>query len=161
MLDPGAIKRIRAGFRVPVDSSHPAAYWIISLDVDSLMPTDEELALLKSYQEFLIEAAYNEHFAERLKRLELPKCVGHNTVVFRKGSHLEGTDNHWFYRRASWINGPTYVPYALSEDYKPHTLRIEYKIWCRKNGKDGKKTIKKFFPPCRMLQSASQSITFL
>jgi len=123
MLDPGAIKRIRAGFRVPVDSSHPAAYWIISLDVDSLMPTDEELALLKSYQEFLIEAAYNEHFAERLKRLELPKCVGHNTVVFRKGSHLEGTDNHWFYRRASWINGPTYVPYALSEDYKPHTLR--------------------------------------
>lgn len=123
MLSPAETQRIQSEFHIPVDSSDPGTYWIISLDSDSLLPTDEELALLRSYQEFAIKRIYTESFVERLLKLALPKCAGHNTVIFRKGSHIEGADQHWFYRRISWVLGPTYVPFPSDRDYKGLTLR--------------------------------------
>jgi hypothetical protein len=100
--------RIQSEFRIPVDSTWPGTYWIICLDSESEMPTDDELAQIQSYLEFVIRRTYRESFARKLLEMPLPKCGGHNATILRKGwAHRGG----WFYRASSWEFGPTYVPH--------------------------------------------------
>lgn len=115
-------------FGIPVDSSCPAMHWIIALDRESFMPTDTELAQLKSYCEFVVKRLYNETWQKRILQEPLPKCGGHHTLIFLNGMrprmHYKGQPaGTWFFRRRLWREGPRYVPYVNEVGvYRPHAL---------------------------------------
>lgn len=110
--------RIQEEFRIPVDSFHPRTYWIVSLDYESEMPTDQELRQLRSFCEFLVRKYYTEGYHRRLlEAMPFAACAGHNTTIFRKGS-----DDGWGYRRYTWQVGPPYVPNRMTRDYTPSSL---------------------------------------
>ena len=104
---------------IPVDSHNPGTYWIISLDRESAMPSEKELARLRSYQEFLIRRVYNETYVEQLLAQPLPKCGGHNTTIFMKSrDRAQG----WFYRKMTWTqlyHPPIFLAGAV---FQPLTL---------------------------------------
>jgi len=112
------IERIQEVFRIPVESAWPGTYWIVSLDWDSTMPTDEELGMIASYCAFSVQNLYKRHYAEEIMAQDFPKEAGYNTVIFRKGSYKEGTEKHWFYRRTLWEESSTYWPDPRGKNYK-------------------------------------------
>ncbi len=127
-LSDSEARRIQEKFKIPVDCHKPATYWIVALDRESFMPTDKELRQIRSYCEFGVRRLYNETWQRRMLEEEpLAKCGGHNTLIFRNGLRslgfrTERPAGEWFYRRWSWESGPTYVPFVLDSDYRPHTL---------------------------------------
>lgn len=109
-------------FKIPVDSFKPITNWIVSLDGESMLPTDEELKQIRSYCEYKIKTVYNESYATRLLNEDLPKESGHNTTIFRKGFRFGCIHIGWFYRRRSWNRYPTYVPDLSAKNYKMLSL---------------------------------------
>ena len=116
-------------FKVPVDSFKPSTWWIISLDSESLMPTDRELLQIKSFGVYLVRSIYNEHWQKKiLEEKPMPACGRHNTTIFRKGlRNRRGDfpavqDDNWFYRQWSWEIGPLYVPDIFDKNYKGLSL---------------------------------------
>jgi hypothetical protein len=117
------IEYIQTNFRIPVDSTWPGTYWIVSLDRVSLMPTDEELGMIASYCAFVVQNIYNEHYQRLIMARDFPKEASHNTAIFRKGSPIrDGMERHWFYRQISWESGPAYFPDARMDEYKGYSL---------------------------------------
>jgi hypothetical protein len=121
MLTQEQIKHIQDDFNTPVDSCYPGTYWIISLDKESRMPTDDELRQLQSYREYMVRRIYNETYTRTILAQKLPKCPGHNTTIFRKGS-WRTPEWHWFYRKKTWQHGPTFAPDIMIRRYKGLTL---------------------------------------
>ena len=122
-ITPEQKKQIQKKFKIPVDSFIPGTYWIISLDSESQMPTDEEFAQLKSFCEFKVRNWFNERYQKKiLEEMALPKYAGQNTVIFRKGSLRDEGENSWFYRRMSWVTGPTYIPDPFADGYTSLSL---------------------------------------
>ena len=115
------VLRIQKEFGIPVDSMFPRTYWIISLDRESRLPSDVELAQISSYCEFSTRNIYRPEYAQKIFALPLPKEAGHNTVVFKKGSSSPSTEKHWFRRKMSWEN-PIYAPSVIAEDYRGLSL---------------------------------------
>lgn len=115
--------RVQKEFKIPVDSFNPGTYWVVSLDRESFMPTRKELLQLRSYCEFVARRIYSELYARDILNVDLPRCPGHNTSIFRKGlSRATGTEKQWFYRKITWRSGPMYAPDPFGDNYKPHTL---------------------------------------
>jgi len=105
--------------RIPVDSFNPMTYWVVCLDRESAMPTDLELRQLHSIIEFIVQDGYVSTKAERAFAAgELARDAGFNTVIFRK----DRSDGGWRFRRASWREGPLFVPSHQELDYAPHSL---------------------------------------
>ena len=120
-------KLIEDKFRIPVDSTYPTKYWIVCIDSESFMPTEQELLQIQSYCAFKIITTYTASYQEEIFDKPLPVCGGHNTVVFRNGLRSQGfrterSPGQWFYRKRLWRDGVVYVPDVLSSEYKPHTL---------------------------------------
>lgn len=117
--------RIQTEFRIPVDSEYPGTMWIACLASDSEVPSDPELAVLRSYIEYAVGLVYNERWCRILlgdpavpddydRNQHLARCAGHNTVAFVK------RDGAWFYRRSTWGHGPW--PFRYADGYEPMTL---------------------------------------
>lgn len=82
---------------------------ILTLNCNSTMPTQKELAILASYQEFLI-SKFSEN-PEKILQMDFPSDPGYNTVIFIKGpSHDPNGKNGWSYRRMTWEEGPLFSP---------------------------------------------------
>ncbi len=96
-------EHIEKSFRIPVDTSHPGTYWIISLARESIMPSDEELKQMRSHQEFSVRRTYAESYQEVVLKRKLPYDNGHNTVIFNKSKR------GWLFRRLTW-EGPLFIP---------------------------------------------------
>ena len=124
MLTQEQREHIQGGFKIPVDSFCPATYWIISVDSESNMPTDEELRRLRSYCEFVVGKTYGPNNKRKiLEEKDLPREAGYNTTIFRKGNEMaENSGDAWFYRQSSWSQGPLFMPFTGAEDYRAHTL---------------------------------------
>lgn len=106
---------------IPVDSFNPARWWIVCLDRESEMPDDLELRQLRSIVEFATTSGFVGVKPERiLAERPLPWDSGYNSLIFRKFDH-SGIPG-WRYRRASWRDGPMYVPDRQAIDYKPLDL---------------------------------------
>jgi hypothetical protein len=144
MLAEAQIALIQGRFRIPVDSFIPSQFWIISLCRESLMPTDQELAQLRSYCNFIVKKTYNEEYGRRILRMRLPYDPGHfNTIIFRKGAPFSPKDCGWFFREPTRKFGLSFLP-AIGEGYHSHTLAetmdgyetrtpAEWKEWKRKH----------------------------
>lgn len=94
---------------------------IIALNINSVMPTAEELAELIAYRTQV--AIRNGHRPE-----EAPKAStvdGFNTVVFIKGDwwRPNGAEG-WAYRRLTWSVGPMYFPGSDAISPPPYTLKM-------------------------------------
>ncbi len=115
-----------ATFGVPVDSFNPGTYWIACFDEVSHMPTDAEIRVLRSYIEYVLTHQYTaEHRDTVLVRPGLPRSSGHNTHIFRKGIRWDKAlhfNEGWAYRRASWRQGPQYVPERSEPNWRPLSL---------------------------------------
>ncbi len=107
MLSTEQVQRIQ-GHRIPVTTGcHEGLALtscfkqnpLVSVDVSSDTPTDEELELLKKYQSF-VGKLYIPIVMER----PFPGSTGHNTTIFKK------TGTRWQYRRITWTMGPTWIP---------------------------------------------------
>ena len=123
-LSDSEVLRVQDQFRIPVDSFSPSKYWIIALDRESFLPTDEELRQIRSYGDYVIGKNYISPTKEKLLSVVLPAYSGHNTIIFNNGlcRGAETQDpRHWFFRRASWRNG-AYYPNYFASFYRPHTL---------------------------------------
>jgi hypothetical protein len=128
--------RIQEQFRIPVDSSHPATYWLASLDAQSLMPTEQELEQLQGFIEYKIRSWYNPTYQAKLLGMPLAKDSGHNTIIFRKGSAGAGSlhdDDGWAFRRMTWSEGPMYVPARYpAESYEKMSL-VQVMDYCERH----------------------------
>lgn len=105
-------------FGIPVGSSRPSMYWILSLDRQSFRPRIDELILLQNYRDYLI-SYYGGPTLAKLKAMQLPSCAGHNTTTFKKADL-----NDWRYRKFSWTIGPAYMPSAYEEGFQPLSLVV-------------------------------------
>jgi hypothetical protein len=116
--------QIQKQYRIPVDSEYPQKFWIMNLDDTSLMPTETELAQLRSYLEYKIVSWYNPSYRDKLLAMSLPYDSGRNTIILCKGVGMNGGDHHedtgWRYRRATWNHG--HVPFTNEADYRPLSL---------------------------------------
>ena len=132
-------EHIQEQFRIAVDSSHPAYYWIASLDAQSLMPTEPELEQLQSFIEYKIRSWYNPTYQAKLMSMPVAKDAGHNTIIFRKGSGDAGSlydDDGWAFRRMTWREGPMYVPArTLAEQYEKMSL-VSVMDYCERYTKE-------------------------
>ena len=114
------VEYIQERFKVPVDRIYPRKEWVVSLSIESQMPADEELRQLRSFIEFkLLRGIYKTSYGEEVLSRPLPLVPGHNTLIFRK---VFGDNPGWCYRRQSWTEGPTFVPWTGEKDFHPHTL---------------------------------------
>jgi len=108
MLTKEEIEKIQTKFKIPC-SSDPKKYYILCLDLNSTLPTDQELAILSSYCEFVVRKHYR--YPEEILSKTLPIISGHNTAIFIKGKEWPANRDHgWAYRRISWNQGPTFSP---------------------------------------------------
>ncbi len=103
-------EHIEKGFKIPIDAD-----WIISLARESIMPSDEELKQMRSYQEFRVRHTYAESYQEVVLKRELPYDNGHNTVIYKK------SERGWLFRRSSWENPLLFFP-SPTESERSHTL---------------------------------------
>jgi hypothetical protein len=71
------------------------------------VPTEEELAKLRSFQEFKIRSYYTETWTQKMLAMNPPCDEGCNTLVFWKGFREQ--PDVWAYRRITWDHGPTFV----------------------------------------------------
>jgi len=108
-------------FHIPIDVYCPGTYWIVSLDCESMMPTDEELAQIKSYIEYSVRRTYQEYWVDVILNKPLSACSGHNTLILRKGSPLLPAVQGWFYRKMFWRGGAVYWP-VIGAEYKDRGL---------------------------------------
>lgn len=120
--NPTKTLRVQGVFHIPVDCFNPGTYWIICLDRDSFLPTDNELEQLRSYREYIVRGFYDEGHAKRILDLDLPECSGHNTTIFRKGIEFLGIEGGWSFRKMTWRSGPLYFPNLAEEIYRGITL---------------------------------------
>jgi hypothetical protein len=106
--------------KIPVDSFNPGTYWIASIDRESVMPTDSELRMIRSYIDYSIQATYNLTYQERILAKPFPAEGGHVTKIFRKGGKWLDRENAlegWVFRRITWDGGlywPTWPAPRLS-----------------------------------------------
>ncbi len=105
---------IEKNFKIPLDADCPGFHWIISLSRDSIMPSEEELRQLQSYQEFSVRRTYNRPYQETILKRHLPRDPGHNTVIFKKSEH------GWVFRRFTW-RSPFFFPSPI-ENKRPLAL---------------------------------------
>ncbi|PIQ74665.1 MAG: hypothetical protein CO002_01040 [Candidatus Portnoybacteria bacterium CG_4_8_14_3_um_filter_44_10] len=85
--------------------------FIVAMDSQSAMPTDQELAILASYQEFVVKKWYFDPDPERILAAPFPAIEGYNTVIFLKGNeHRPNGPEGWCFRRMTWVTGPTFAP---------------------------------------------------
>lgn len=100
---------------------------IISLDHNSTMPTEKELAMLASYQEFLIRLRLHITNPEKILQMEFPSDQGYNTVIFIKGDHLWDANgkNGWAYRRMTWEIDPLFSPGLNPDNTKPQLTLVQ------------------------------------
>jgi hypothetical protein len=105
--------------QIPVDSFNPGTYWAACLDRESEMPTGLELRQLHSIIEYLVQSRHvSVKTARQFAEGELAKESGFNTMIFRKDRHHGG----WRFRRASWADGPLFVPSPIEREYRPLSL---------------------------------------
>jgi hypothetical protein len=104
-------------YKIPVADYLTYAYYIVAIHEDSVMPTDIELDQLRSYTEFVIGHVYAEPYQKRIFEREFSGDSGHNTVILKKDEH-----GHWFFRRATWTEGPSFFPNVVAKEYIPMTL---------------------------------------
>lgn len=121
-ITPEQKDHIQKKFGIPVDSFNPGTYWIVSLDVESVMPTDEELKQIASFREYIVKKVYNQWFTEKLLSMPLPADGGHNTTIFCKRTPGEANELSWFYRKMTWQYGPLYAPDTSEKNYRPFSL---------------------------------------
>lgn len=114
MITPEQQGYIEKRFKIPVDTDCPESNWIISLDRESIMPNDEELKQMRSYQEFRVRHTYASSYQEVVLKRELPCQPGHITVTYKK------SERGWLFRRSSW-ESPFFVP-SPTENKRPLTL---------------------------------------
>ena len=116
-------------------------YWLASISDESEMPTDREIEQVRCFIEYQL-TCYREGYQPTIRELGLspfrasdPKaervrgggnllwCGNHNTISFCKG--WAGHPG-WFWRRASWSEGPRFCPAWLTGVQAwhrlPHTL---------------------------------------
>jgi hypothetical protein len=113
-------ERIETLFRVPVAEQYCGRYFIATLAPESLLPSDEELAILRSIIEFKISITYNETYIRKLMAMALPREAGHNTSTYTKGLHGDETKG-WFYGKSTWTGAPRW-PNPVAASFKPLTL---------------------------------------
>lgn len=81
---------------------------VVSLDHKSVLPTDAEAALIRSYTEFIIRKIYYPYLVEEILR---EGVEGHNTTLLVKGPEWPSCGMRgWAYRRMMWTQGPTFYP---------------------------------------------------
>lgn len=109
--------------RIPVTSSHPDWAYTATFDRVSEFgsaerPTDGEANMIASYIEFYRTWWYTPHWQAKL--LERPFDIDGsvNTLIL----HKYGTDD-WAYRRATWRDGPRFVP-DYDRDEKLPLVRV-------------------------------------
>ena len=112
---------VQEKFGIPVDSSVPNTCWIVSLDVRSVMPTDEELRQIRSFCEYIVSYIYDESHQRRILANKLPMASDHNTIILHKGRQYGSDDNAWFYRKMSYSD-PTFAPNPTHVQYDPPSL---------------------------------------
>lgn len=96
---------------------------ILALSDQSVMPTDEELGLLRCLLEFSIYDYYKPSYVEKLLDMQFPADEGTNTIVFVKGDHWSPNGvAGWAYRQITWSTGPLFVPSRDSKPIPPWTL---------------------------------------
>ncbi len=93
---------------IPVDSDYPGTYWIANLSSASVMPTEPELRMIKSYIEYAVKSYYNYTYQDLIFAKPLPAEASHVTKIFRKGArwtHQSDPLEGWVYRRMTWEDG--------------------------------------------------------
>lgn len=90
---------------------------IILLSDMSCMPTDDEIKLLVSYQEFKVRQMYRN--ADEILAMPVPACEGHNTTIFAKGPSSLLRIPGWCYRKPTWSMGPLFFPHDGVEKPAP------------------------------------------
>jgi hypothetical protein len=102
--------------RIPVTSSHPRWYYLVSFDGESAeRPTEREMAMLVSFLDEYKDHWYGDNSYRRaMEQRPFDVDGGANGVVF----HKWGTDD-WGYRRHSYERGYLFsvVPPALRDLY--------------------------------------------
>jgi hypothetical protein len=96
------------GLGIPVDSDHPGTYWIACVSYESVMPTEAELRMIRSYIEYAVKSCYNQTYQDKIFAKSLPAEGGHTTKIFRKGArwqHQPDPLEGWVYRRLNWEGG--------------------------------------------------------
>lgn len=83
---------------------------IVSIDIESVMPTDAEVDQIVAYQDFVVHRFYRGPAV--LDRRRPPQISGHNTAILIKGDawHSNGAAG-WAYRRITWSVGPSFFPW--------------------------------------------------
>lgn len=114
------VLRIERVHRIPVDDMYGPQGWHACLSTESLMPSDFELAQLRSAIEFSVRKTFKQHHTQRMLDQLLAYDPGANTLVLCKG--IRGKHTGWHYRRASWEIGASLVPSPMSENFAPFTL---------------------------------------
>lgn len=106
MLKQKQVRELEKTHKIPCSSDR---YFIITLDIESAMPTKKELEMLKSYREYIVRRLYNK--ASAILDMKLPAESGHNTTSFLKGDYWSSNGKRgWCYSRISWRQGPTFFP---------------------------------------------------
>jgi hypothetical protein len=120
MITPEEKEYVQNNFKIPVDSLAPEKGWIVSLDRESAMPTEQELKQLQSFTEYKMGRTYNERHVAKLLQMPLAVEDGYDTTILRKGM---GDDNvGWFYRRAGWKIDPDYLINPSMKGYRAQSL---------------------------------------
>lgn len=88
---------------VPQEDDEIARIW------NFLTPDEADARLLGQYIEYRLQRWYSKDFTDRLKAKPLDLDPGVNTVSFVK------TEGGWRYSRASWRDGPPFVPVMNAE----------------------------------------------
>lgn len=85
---------------------------LVSIDVESVMPTDDETRLVRTYIEFGVRRYFNETWVNKILSAKLPVVEGHNTLVLLKGpAWRPNGESGWAYRRITWEVGPSFMPF--------------------------------------------------
>lgn len=93
--------------------------FIVALDSQSAMPTDQELAIIASYQEFVVKKWYCGD-PEIILAEPFPAMEGYNTVILLKGNeHRPNGPEGWSFRRMTWVTGPTFIPTFATSSPQP------------------------------------------
>jgi len=84
----------------------------VSIDVESTMPTDDEIRLVRTYIEFGVRRYFNETWVNKILSAKLPVVEGHNTLVLLKGpAWRPNGESGWACRRVTWEVGPSFIPF--------------------------------------------------
>lgn len=112
------VKVIEGLFQIPCVAAEEAKDFIIVLDERSVEPTEDELKMLVSYREYLVNRSYCD--PARILAMDLPAIEGHDTTIFLKADKSRPHGEFgvcydgWCYRKATW-EGPFFSPCSAKE----------------------------------------------